>query len=631
MQAIQLKKAFGARDVLSDVSFRVDPGDRLAVVGRNGEGKTTLLRILAGRLDPDGGQVSLPRGATVALHDQRPPLGSHLTLEQYVGEGMAAARAAEADLAALEARMAGGDHGDEVMASYEEAQARLERAGGYAWRSWMERVLRGLGIDEGQLPRPLRGFSGGELTRASLARSLVSRPDVLLLDEPTNHLDIDAVEWLERTIVELDAAVVLVSHDRWFLESVATGVLELDRGRSKHWPMGYSAYRRERALAIDRQGAEAEQQAKEIARLERFVTRWRAGTKARQAASRQKQLDRIARVEAPRRQSHLAFGFPKAERSGRVVVEVDGLDVEVPGRTLISGAGFTLERGQRLAVVAPNGAGKTTLLETLIGERPPARGRVTVGHRVSPAYFSQHGEDLDEGRTVVETVLVGSDLTQTQARTLLGGFLFSGDAADVRVDRLSGGERRRLSLVSLIAKGGNLLVLDEPTNHLDTESREALEEALDAYDGTVVLVSHDRALIDTIATHTLALEDGAAVMRAGGYGDLVRVRADAEEAARAPAPAAPRRRAPEPPRERKQKPSRAERKRVPRKGEVRRLEGEIARVEAGIAEVEAALADPQVLADRDAVAARGEEHRGLQEELAWLMREWERAAEAAEV
>jgi ATP-binding cassette subfamily F protein 3 len=604
----------------------VDPGDRLAVVGRNGEGKTTLLRILAGRLDADGGQVSMPRGATVALHDQRPPLGSDMTLEQYVGEGMAAARAAEADLAALEARMGAGDHGAEVMSAYEDAQARLERAGGYAWRAWMERVLRGLGIDEEQLPRPLRGFSGGELTRASLARSLVSQPDVLLLDEPTNHLDIEAVEWLERTIVELGAAVVLVSHDRWFLESVATGVLEIDRGRAKHWPMGYSAYRRERALALDRQGAEAEQQAKEIARLERFVTRWRAGTKARQAASRQKRLDRIVRVEAPRRTSHLAFGFPKAERSGRVVVEVDGLDVEVPGRRLITDAGFTLERGQRLAIVAPNGAGKTTLLETLIGERPPARGRVTVGHRVSPAYFSQHGEDLDDSRTVVETVLAGSDLTQTQARTLLGGFLFPGEAADARVERLSGGERRRLSLVSLIAKGGNLLVLDEPTNHLDTESREALEEALDAYDGTVLLVSHDRALIDTVATHTLSLEDGAAVMRAGGYADLVRVRAEAE----APAPPPPRRAA-EPRRERTEKPSRNARRRAPRKGEVRRLEGEIARVEAGIAEVEAALADPVVLADRDAVAARGEEHRGLQEELAWLMREWERAAESAGV
>ena len=238
MQAIQITKAFGARDVLDGVGFRVDPGDRLAVVGRNGEGKTTLLRILAGQLAPDAGRVSLPRGARVALHDQRPPLGSDLTLEQYVAQGLDAARRAETELAELEARMAGGDAGPAVLAAYEEAQARLERAGGYAWRSWMERVLRGLGISEEDLPRPLAGFSGGELTRASLARALVSQPDVLLLDEPTNHLDLGAVEWMERAIGDLGAAVVLVSHDRWFLESLATGVLELDRGRARLWPMG---------------------------------------------------------------------------------------------------------------------------------------------------------------------------------------------------------------------------------------------------------------------------------------------------------------------------------------------------------------------------------------------------------
>jgi ATP-binding cassette, subfamily F, member 3 len=627
VQAIQISKAFGARDVLRDVSFRVSPGDRLAVVGRNGEGKTTLLRILAGRLPADAGTVSMPRGATVALHDQRPPLGSPLTLGEYVAEGMQAARAAEARLAELEARMADGDAGAEVLGAYERAQADLERAGGYGWRSWIERVLRGLGIGEDQLPRPLDGFSGGELTRASLARALVSRPDVLLLDEPTNHLDIGSVEWLERTIGELGAAVLMVSHDRWFLESVATGVLEIDGGRARHWPMGYSAFRRERALAIDRQGAEAERQAAEIARLERFVTRWRAGTKARQAQSRQKRLDRIERVEAPRRASHLAFGFPRAERSGRVVIEADGLDVEVPGRRLVSGAGFTIERGWRVALVGPNGAGKTTLMETLIGRRVPARGRVSVGHRVVPAYFTQQSEELDDNRTVIETVLLASDLTQTQARTLLGGFLFRGAEADARVERLSGGERRRLSLVTLIARGGNLLVLDEPTNHLDTESREALEAALEAFDGTVLLISHDRALIDAVATHTLSLEEGAAVLRPGGYGDLVSARAAAEAPAPAPPPAA--------------RPARGRRRLSggeaaasvatrPARGEVRRLEREITRVEGTIAEVEAALADPDVLADREALARRGEEHRGLQEELSWLMREWERAAEAVE-
>jgi ATP-binding cassette, subfamily F, member 3 len=395
------------------------------------------------------------------------------------------------------------------------------------------------------------------------------------------------------------------------------------------WPMGYSAFRRERALALDRQGAEAERQAAEIARLERFVTRWSAGTKARQASSRKKRLERIERIEAPRKAAHMAFGFPKAERSGRVVMEVDGLDVAVPGRRLVSGAGFTLERGQRLAVVGPNGTGKTTLLETLLGERTPAAGRISIGHRVVPAYFSQQGEELDGSRTVVETVLAESDLTATQARTLLGGFLFPGAAAENRVERLSGGERRRLSLVALIARGGNLLVLDEPTNYLDTESREALEDALGAFDGTVLMVSHDRALIDAIATHTLSLENGGAVLRFGGYADLLRARAEEEEAA-APPPAPPRA---EPRRGGPRSGGASERRPQRAKGhqrEARRLEGEITRVESSIAEVEAALADPVTLADRDAVASRGEEHRSLQEELAWLLREWERAAELSE-
>jgi ATP-binding cassette, subfamily F, member 3 len=484
--------------------------------------------------------------------------------------------------------------------------------------------VRGLGVPEDQLDRPLASFSGGELTRASLARALVARPDVLLLDEPTNHLDMAAMEWLERTLDELGASVVMVSHDRWFLESVATAILELDRGRAKVWPMRYSAYRRARAEALGRQAAEAERQAAEIARLERFVARWSAGTRARQATSRKRQLARIERVHAPTRAKSLAFGFPKAERSGRVVLEVDGLDVEVGGRTLVRDAGFAIERGQRVAVVGPNGAGKTTLVETLLGLRAPARGRVSLGHRVIPGYFTQHAEELREDRTVLETALAGNDLTQTQARTLLGRFLFPGDVVDRRVERLSGGERRRLGLVRLVATAVNLLVLDEPTNHLDTESREALEEALEAYDGTIILVSHDRALIDAVATHTLSLEDGRAVMRDGGYTDLLRLRE-----APAPAPAAPAQRQRRP----KRAPEPAPAVRGPSAGraarEASRLEGRIAVVEREVAEVEAALADPVVAGDRAALAERAERHRVLQEELSWLMLEWERMAEAA--
>ena len=376
MQVTRLTASAGGRTLFADLSFRVDPGQRLALVGPNGAGKTTLLRILAGELPPEGGEVSLPRGARVALHDQRPPLARDVTLGAYVSEGLADARRAERELRGLEERMAAGDSSPGTLGAYQRAQDALERAGGYGWRAWRDRVLRGLGIGADELDRPLAGFSGGELTRASLARALVSRPDVLLLDEPTNHLDVATMEWLEGSVGDMAGAIVVVSHDRWFLESVATSVLEIEAGRVRLWPMGYSAYRRERALALGRQAEAAQRQAAEIARLERFVARWRAGTRGRQAQSRLKRLERIEPVRPPERRRSLAFGFPRAERSGRVVAEAEGLGVAAGGRRLVEGASFAIERGQRVAVVGPNGAGKTTLVETLLGRRPPAAGRV---------------------------------------------------------------------------------------------------------------------------------------------------------------------------------------------------------------------------------------------------------------
>jgi ATP-binding cassette subfamily F protein 3 len=621
VQAVGLSKSFGARTLFEGVSLRLDPGDRLAVVGRNGVGKTTLLRCISGQVAPDAGEVVLPKGAVVALHDQRPPLGRDVTLGDYVAEGLAAVRAVEGRLAELEARMAGGDHGPDVMSAYDRAQHDLETLGGYAWEAWLERVERGLGIAPEWHDRPLVSFSGGELTRASLARALVSRPDVLLLDEPTNHLDLQSVEWLESALGEVDATIILVSHDRWFLESVTTRVLDLDTPKGRVWPMGYSAFRRAKAEALATQAALAEAQTAEIARLERFVERWRAGTRSRQAQSRAKQLARIERVAPPSRERSLAFGFPKAERSGRIVVEATDLTVAGGRTTLLSGVDFAIERDQRVAVVGPNGAGKTTLVETLIGRRRPAGGTVSLGHRVTVGYFSQHAAELDPQRTPIETVLVETGLNNTQARTLLGRFLFSGDVVDRRVEALSGGERRRLSLVQLIARGGNLLVLDEPTNHLDIESREALEEALGVFDGTVILVSHDRALIDLVATHTLSLEDGRVVMRPGGYTDMLGRREPPPPPVRMEA--APARRPERRPAKAGPPPSNRRRLR-----EVAKLEAQIAVLEEELREVEAALADPASLPDHGAIAAAGERHRVLEGEIAWLMREWEEAAGA---
>ncbi len=618
MQTVGLTKSFGARTLFEGVAFTVGAGDRLAVVGKNGTGKTTLLRCLVGQLAPDGGDIVTPRGATIALHDQRPPLERDVTLGDYVAEGLGEVLRLERLLRELEARMAGGDHGPEVMGEYDRTQRAFERHGGYESQSWLERVQRGLGIEPDWADRPLTSFSGGEITRASLARALVARPDVLLLDEPTNHLDLESVEWLETALTEIQAGVIIVSHDRWFLESVATAVLDLD-GKAKLWPMGYSRFRRAKAEALARQAQLAAAQAIEIARLERFVERWSAGTKSRQAQSRAKRLEKIERIDTPRRERSLAFGFPKTEQPVRIVVETHGVDVGIADTVLVRGADFAIERGQRVAIVGPNGAGKTTLIETILGMRAPLRGRVSLGHRVTVGYFSQHAEELRPDRTIIETVLMGTNLTNTQARTLLGGFLFSGAVVEKRVEMLSGGERRRLSLVQLIANGGNLLVLDEPTNHLDIESREAVEDALEAFDGTVVLVSHDRALIDLAATHTLSLEDGTVVMRDGGYSDLLAAREDARTIAAPPPVATPSKKVvAKPP------PTAPKRRRL---REVERLEAQIAALETERDELTAQLSDPTIVGDRTAVAAAGERYRAVEEELAWNMAEWERIAE----
>jgi ATP-binding cassette, subfamily F, member 3 len=622
LHASGLTHSFGANTVFSGVSFSLPPRERLALIGRNGAGKTTLLRVLAGEAEPDAGSVSYPKGYRIALHDQRPPLTRGLTLGGYVGEGLTDVRAAEARLTELEARMAGGDGSPATLEAYDLAQRQLEAAGGYAWRARLGSILRGLGFADEQFDRPLESFSGGELTRASLARALASNPDLLLLDEPTNHLDLRSLEWLEDELASLDCAVLLVSHDRWFLERVSTGVLELERGRAKLYSMTYSAYRRERAEALANQAEAFERQKEEIERLERFVAKFKAGTRSRQAQSRQKEIDRIERVEAPRKDKALAFGFPRTDRSTRVVLETEGLVVKVADRTLVTGVTFHVEAGQRVALIGPNGAGKTTLVETLLGRRPAAAGRVKIGHNVEPGYFSQHASELRDSMTVIEAMLSSSSkkVTSSQARNILGRFLFTQETVERRVEVLSGGERRRLALAALCASGHNLLVLDEPTNHLDVESREALEDALDAYDGTILLISHDRALIDAVATHTASIEDQHVVLRHGDYNDFL--------AATAPKPAPPPPVAKARPAQAKPKakggtPAAAPSGDKRRAKRIREIERRIDEIETRQAGLEALLLEPGVLADHDRLAETGRALADSQQELAWQMKEWE--------
>ena len=604
-----VRLSYGADEVLAGVSAIVRPRDRVALVGRNGAGKTSLLRLVAGELRPDAGEISVTAGLRVALHDQRPPLASGATLGDYVGAGVADARRLEDELRRLEHQMAVTPHDEAVLRDYDRAQHAFERAGGYGWRSRLESVARGLGFTPDDIDRPLRSFSGGELTRASLVRALALEPDVLLLDEPTNHLDVDAIEWLEEHLDGLDAAVMLVSHDRWFLESVATGVLALDRGRGRYDRGSYSHWR---ALEAERFAAQAgafERQQRELAHLQRFVDRFRAGTKARQAQSKLKAIARVERVDRPSQQRALRFSFPPPPRSGRVVLEAFGLAVGVAGRTLVSEVTFAIERGQRVALLGPNGSGKSTLLETLLGRRPALEGRVKLGHAVTVGYYSQQSLELPEDARAVEVITSTTPLTGPQARDLLGVFLFSGEEAEKRVAVLSGGERRRLALASVVASGANLLVLDEPTNHLDVESREAIEDALLAYAGTILMVSHDRALIEALATRTLAIEGGWLVARDGAFGEYAR-----SHETPPPAPTAPRRRAAASPP-------------APRAArEAARLEREIAAAEQELGALETRLSQPDGYAEPGALAVDGRRHRDLQEELAHLYRDWERYA-----
>ena len=622
--ANNLRKELSGSPLFDGVSFKVERRDRLSLSGPNGAGKTTLLRILAREVRADAGELALAKGTRIALHDQRPPLERRLTLREYSLAGASDLVAAEQELRRLEHAMASGDHGDATLRRYADAQARLEHAGGYGWRDRAVSVLRGLGFSDGDLDRSLETFSGGELTRASLARALAGDPDLLLLDEPTNHLDVRSLEWLEETLRELDVAVILVAHDRWFLEATTTAVLELEAGRSTYFAGPWHAWRREKAERLAAATKASERLAADIARLERFVARFRyKKEKARQAQAKLTQIGRLSREREKetdqialltRRTRALGFEFIKPPRSGRTVVETSGLDVAAGNKPLLSAVELAIERGEHVALVGPNGSGKTTLLETILGRREAPSGSVRLGHGVVPAYFSQQEVELDPQLTVLQTVQSATDLQRPQAQALLGRFLFSGwTEHEKSVSVLSGGERRRLALALVVASGANFLVLDEPTNHLDLESREALEAALEAFPGTILLVSHDRALLDAIAHRTLAIEDGSLRSYDGGWADYVRRRDDRDSRPEAGSDTVSDTRRPKPPRVAP----------APTPSDLEVLEGQIERQETAVAELEQSLASDWT--NVDTLTA----HRQARDELQRLLARWEELFERA--
>ncbi len=621
--------AYGAEIIVRGITLRIEARDRLAVVGANGAGKTSVLDVIAGALSPSEGVVERARNLRIAHLPQDAPDPVGATVLDEVLASRADLSAMHGELTRLESAMgAHPDDLDAVMAEYGELQHSYQDAGGYDLEARAREALGGLGLDEELQGRDPRQLSGGQKRRVELSKLLLADADLLLIDEPTNHLDLASIEWLEEFMAEVRSTFVLVSHDRRFLDRVCTSVLELGHGVAEEYPGNYTQYVRLRGERRARRQKEFESQQAHITHQEEFIRKYKAGQRAKEARGRQKQLDRIDRVTAPPRDRRPRLRFATAPVS-QILLKTSELEVGRGTTALLRLRPLSIAPGERIAVVGPNGSGKSTLLHTLAGELQPIVGNVRLGPRTHRRLYRQdlgrEGEAapasayaiVDE-RTVMEDLLADHPVGAERARTMLGALLFSGDDVHKLVGELSGGERARLLLGKVALEETNLLLLDEPTNHLDIPAQEVLEQALIGYGGAVVLVTHDRALIDAIATRTWAIEDGAIREVLGGYTDLLRVR-DRERRDR----------------ERETQGSGAQRSsnrpasaalKTPASREVRRLEEEIAATEAELKLARNRLLDPDTFADVETGAQAGREHDRLSGALAELYERWEALA-----
>jgi ATP-binding cassette subfamily F protein 3 len=514
--------SYGAHDVFSNLSFDIPPGVKIALVGPNGSGKTSLLRVLA-RIDrPSAGQVHWARGLTIGFLPQIPDLPDEGTLWAEMLKVFERLLRQAEELRQLEVLMARPDaRQDGVMERYGRAQEAFELAGGYTYELEIQRVLTGLGFSETDYDRPLAQLSGGQKTRGLLARLLLLEPDLLLLDEPTNHLDIEAVEWLEGYLKEWPGAVVVVAHDRAFLDHVVDRIWDLDWGRIETYRGNYSKYVVLKAERMARRQTEFDRQQRFIAKQEDFIQRNIAGQRTKEAQGRRKRLARMERLESVRHRKAVGWNLKSSGRSGDLVLGLYELAVGYDRRNpLFTCDEIELRRGQRVALIGPNGSGKTTFLRTVRGEIKPLRGRLRIGASVHIGYFAQARTELDPQHTVLESLLDAKHMPTSQARGLLGRYLFSGDDVFKWVGDLSGGEQSRLALARLTLQGANVLLLDEPTNHLDIPSQEVLQQTLAEFEGTVVLVTHDRYLIHALSTTVWAIAEWELHEFREGYDDF---------------------------------------------------------------------------------------------------------------
>jgi ATP-binding cassette subfamily F protein 3 len=522
--AADLTKSYGASPVLTGVSFALEPQEKVALVGRNGVGKTTLLRVVAGLEAPDDGTRTVASGAVIGYLPQNPEVDETRSLWDEAAAPFAHVAATERRLAELEALLAAPEvHGDDARLSgaleeYGRLRDQFEARGGFTFEAEVRRTLSGLEFREEQFHQPLASMSGGQRSRAALARLLLTGPDLLLLDEPTNHLDLDGQEWLESFLKQYAGAMLLVSHDRFLLDAVTTRTLDLEDGRIEEYPGSYSYYVIERVARRARQQEAFERQQEEIDNLKAYIRRYHAGQKSRQAKSREKRLAKIQPVAAPRTHRTAAIHLEAPRRNPQVVLRLRGVTKRYGNLEVLGGVTLEVHRGEKIGLIGPNGAGKTTLLRIIARAEPPTAGHVEPAPGMRIGYFAQHSEDsLDLNQTVLGEVLGARPVTPAQVRSLLGRFLFSGEDVDKKVAQLSGGERRRVALAKLVLDRPDVLLLDEPTTHLDLTTLEALEGAFRGFPGAILFVSHDRFFIDRLAGQLLVLGEGRVRSVLGPY------------------------------------------------------------------------------------------------------------------
>jgi ATP-binding cassette subfamily F protein 3 len=624
LTASELKVSYGEVDIFSEVSLEVAEADRIGVVGPNGGGKTSLVMLLVGQQEPTAGQVHRSSGLRIGYVPQTSRPATDGTIRDEVMVAFKDIVQLEDDIAtaARELERAGDESRRNAERQYSTLLARYENLGGYDYVNYLERVTDGVGLDEQTLSNAAASASGGERTRAALARALLADPDLLVLDEPTNYLDFKGLDWLEKFLNSSRRAFVVVSHDRFFLDATAKRIWDLDNGRLHAYNGGYTQYRVQKAEQQIRQSKEYERQQEFIAKELDFIARYHAGQRAKEAKGREKRLARLERIDAPDASERaIRLASASVSRGPRVVVSASGLGVgfaEGGGSELISLQDVKLLRGSRTVVIGSNGTGKTTLLQTILGERPPMSGEVKIGEKVTVGYHRQGADGLPEMATVLGAMQEIRNIPPAEERDYLARFLFMGDDVFKEVRMLSGGERTRLSVARLLVEDPNFLVLDEPTTHLDIPSREALEIALDEYAGTLLFVSHDRHLISRLADQLLIVEGGAGYLFPGRFEEW------AEQAG--PAASTPGQSREETPARRRfgtprKKPKGGAKSAVATRPQIDH-ERRIAGLETHLAEVEIELQSASERRDVERVAALGKEYDKTRLELERAWEEW---------